>query len=225
MTPARVTSAAPRPAGRLSSVPQRIRRVPSRGAIARRRFLVVWTKRLLPVLALALLAAIALWPEFHRAEETGRVAFRRATTGAPQEASVIDARYRGVDENGRPFTVTAARADQASEDRVLLADPKADMTMGSGQWVMLEAQKGVFVQKVDQLDLSGEVTIWHDNGTTLRTQSAAIDLKAGGAAGNEHVSAQGPFGTLESEGFMLFDKGAVIEFTGNSRVVLTGTQP
>ena len=226
MTPAAApSSAAPAPKGRLTAVPQRARHVPTRGAIARRRFAVIWTKRLLPVLALALLAAIALWPEFHRAEETGRVAFRRATTGAPQEASVIDARYRGVDENGRPFTVTAQRADQASEDRFLLAEPKADMTMESGQWVMIEAQKGVFVQKVDQLDLSGDVTIWHDNGTTLRTPSAAIDLKAGAAAGNEHVDAQGPFGTLEAEGFMLFDKGAVIEFTGNSRVVLTGDSP
>ncbi len=224
MTPAPASPTAPRPRDRLPSVPQRLRRVPTRGAIARRRFAVVWAKRLLPVFALALLAAVALWPELHRAEETGRMAFRRATTGTPQEASVIDARYRGVDENGRPFTVTAARADQASEDRFLLADPKADMTMESGQWVMIEAQKGVFVQKVDHLDLSGDVTIWHDNGTTLRTPSAAIDLKAGAAAGNEPVFAQGPFGTLESEGFTLFDKGAVIEFTGNSRVVLTGEQ-
>lgn len=215
---------APPPRGRLS-LPRRARRVPSRGAIARRRFAVVWARRLLPVLALALLAAIALWPEFHRAEEAGRMTFRRATSGGPEEASVIGARYRGVDENGRPFTITAARADQAANDTILLADPKADMALESGAWVMLEAQKGVYAQKTDQLDLAKDVTIWHDNGTTLRTQSAAIDLKDGSAAGSDPVHAQGPFGTLDSEGFVLLDRGAVIEFTGKARAVLTGSTP
>jgi len=222
MTPAR--AATERPLGRLS-VPRPVRQAPSRGAIARRRFAVTWAKRLLPVLALALLSVIALWPEFQRVEETGRLAYRRVTGGQPDGASVTDARYRGVDEKGRPFTVTATRADQATEDRILLDSPKADMTLESGQWVMVEASKGVFVQGADQLDLSGGVTIWHDNGTTLRTPTAAVDLKAGAGAGNEHVDAQGPFGTLESEGFVLMDKGAVIEFTGNAHAVLSGDTP
>lgn len=222
MSPAR---AAARPADRRLLVRRDTRPAPSRGAIARRRFAVTWAKRLLPVLALALLSAIALWPEFQRAEETGRLAYRRATSGQPEGAAVIDARYRGVDENGRPFTVTATRADQATEERILLDDPKADLTLESGQWVMVEAEKGVYVQRVDHLDLSGGVVIWHDNGTTLRTPAAAVDLKAGAAAGNERVEAQGPFGTLESEGFMLMDKGAVIEFTGNARAVLSEDSP
>jgi lipopolysaccharide export system protein LptC len=38
------------------------------------------------------------------------------------------------------------------------------------------------------------------------------------------VAAQGPFGTLVSEGFRLYEKGAVVVFTGQSRALLEGRQ-
>ena len=47
------------------------RRAPSPAGIARRRWMVRWSKRLLPVLALALLSSLALWPELNRQAERG----------------------------------------------------------------------------------------------------------------------------------------------------------
>ena len=35
---------------------------------------------------------------------------------------MTDARYRGVDEQGRPYTVTAATAQQVAPERVNLTD-------------------------------------------------------------------------------------------------------
>ncbi len=72
------------------------------------------------------------------------------------------------------------------------------------------------MQHAGLLDLSGDVALYRDNGVTLRTQSAAMDLKAGAAAGNEATHAEGPFGTLDSQGFALVDKGDVIQFDGKS---------
>ena len=42
------------------------------------------------------------------------------------------------------------------------------------------------------------------------------------ASGDAPVAAQGPFGTLESEGFRLKDRGAVVVFTGRAHAVLEG---
>jgi lipopolysaccharide export system protein LptC len=56
----------------------------------------------------------------------------------------------------------------------------------------------------------------------LETPSATLDLRAGSAAGAEPVAAQGDFGTIESEGFTLLDRGAVIVFQGRARLVLEG---
>ena len=72
------------------------------------------------------------------------------------------------------------------------------------------------------LDLAGDVTIHHDNGMTLRTAEAAVEVEAGNASGDTPVAAQGPFGTLESEGFRLRDRGAVVVFTGRAHAVLEG---
>ena len=52
------------------------------GGIARRRLLVRSAKLLLPVGALALLAMIALWPEFDRAADQSRVALPAHGPGA-----------------------------------------------------------------------------------------------------------------------------------------------
>jgi len=68
------------------------------------------------------------------------------------------------------------------------------------------------------------VHIYRDDGTTLTTSTAAVDLKAGAAAGADMVHAEGPFGTLDAQGFALIDKGAVIQFSGPGRLILNSAQ-
>ena len=57
------------------------------------------------------------------------------------------------------------------------------------------------------------------------TESAAVDMKNGAAAGTQPVYAEGPFGTLDAHGFALVDKGSVVQFTGPARLVMNGKQP
>jgi lipopolysaccharide export system protein LptC len=49
-----------------------------------------------------------------------------------------------------------------------------------------------------------------------------MNLKQGAAASNDYTHAEGPFGTLDAQGFMLVDKGNVIQFFGPARLVLNG---
>ena len=67
------------------------------------------------------------------------------------------------------------------------------------------------------------MVLYRAKGVTLYTQSAAMDLKQGAAAGSEPTHAEGPFGTLDAQGFALVDKGAVMQFDGKSRLLLNGT--
>ena len=59
----------------------------------------------------------------------------------------------------------------------------------------------------------------------MRTSSAAIDLKNGAAAGAEPVHAEGPFGTLDAQGFTVTDKGAAMQFAGPAHLVHERAQP
>lgn len=213
----------PRPGENLiTAAAARMRRPPTAGSLARRHLFITLTKWLLPVVALALLASIALWPEFDIASIRAREAFR-SMANEVGAAQLIDARYRGVDEKGRPYTVTAATAQQVSPEHFNLTMPKGDVTLQDGTWLMLQSKQGVFIQRSNQLDLSHDVTLYRDDGTTLVTASASIDLKNGVAAGSEPVHAEGPFGTLDAQGFSLLDKGAMVQFTGPAHVVLNGT--
>ena len=203
------------------------RQTVSLGAIARRRVLVTTTKFVLPVLALALLTLMAVWPELDRATRQAQIAFRRVA-GLVEGASMNDARYRGTDERGRPYTMTANTARQTpgpdGQTRVDLVEPKGDMTTESGGWLLVESRQGVFLQHSNQLDLSREVMLYRDDGMTMRTETMAVDMKMGAAASASAVHVEGPLGHLDAQGFVLFEKGAVIQFTGPARMVMNGTE-
>jgi lipopolysaccharide export system protein LptC len=94
------------------------------------------------------------------------------------------------------------------------------MLLSSGAWVYLRADRGRYDRAARKLDLYGAVTLYHDNGTMMRTDQAEVLLDAGSAQGDAPVAAQGPFGTLVSEGFRLTDRGARMVFTGNARAML-----
>jgi lipopolysaccharide export system protein LptC len=195
------------------------RRMPSRAAIIRRRRMVALLKHFLPLVAFTLLAVLALWPEIVPEVDRARVSVQRL---APETESgqMKEASYHGVDDRDRPYTVTATIAQQDGPERINLTAPKADMSLASGNWIYVTAKQGVYLQHAGQLDLSGDVTLYRDDGTTMQTDSAAIDLKQGAAVGAEMVHAEGPSGTLDAQGFSLVDRATTIQFSGPGHMVL-----
>ena len=203
--------------------PSRARRAPSAGGIARRNRLVMLVKWLLPMLALALLGLLLFWPEIEGRD--GRLSFRRGAALVPEALQVVAPRYQGIDELNRPYTITARMARQVGQAEVLLLDaPRADILLNDGAWIFVEAREGRFDKPSQHLDLTQEVRIFHDGGTLFVTEAAVVQLDAGTARGDRPTQAQGPFGTIESEGFEMSDRGAVMVFTGRARAVLEGRQ-
>jgi lipopolysaccharide export system protein LptC len=199
----------------------RVRQPPDPNLLARRHLLITLTKWSLPVAALLLLATIALWPEIGHMRDTVRVAIER--TAVAGGATLTDAHYHGVDDHGRPYTVTAVTATQDGPDRINLTMPKGDITLSDGTWLMVHSKLGVYLQHSNQLDLSRDVTLYRDDGTTMTTASASMDMKLGAAASDQPTHAEGPFGTLDAQGFTVVDKGAAIQFIGPAHLVLNGS--
>ena len=210
-----------RTGGYLAVVSRRGKRhIPTPRGLLRRRWMINASKFLLPAAAVLLLASIALWPEFNDAADKARFVYNglRAMNGA----RVTDAHYRGVDQRGRPYTVTAATATQRDEEQIDLTVPNADMTMENGTWINVKSKQGVYTRKAQQLDLSDDVVLYRDDGTTMTTSSATVDVQSGAASGAEATHVEGPFGTLDATGFTTVDKGAAIQFWGPVHAVLNG---
>lgn len=184
-------------------------------------------KVLLPALAAALILLIFAWPQLTFKDERFRLGMSQLTREQAENLTMLNARYNGVDERRRPYTITADIATQSKQDENLidLELPKADMTLDDGAWLALTARSGEYRRSDKVLDLTGAVNLFHDRGFELRSESARIDLGAGTAEGLEPVQGQGTFGSVVAEGFRVLDRGQTIIFTGKSRlVILPGAQ-
>ncbi len=195
-------------------------------SIARRSLTVTTLKKLLPVVAAALLVALVLAPSLRTGVGANRVIYHVNTVSGDNAASRMqDAKYHGTDQQGQPFTITAGDAVEQGSDNVSLTAPEGDITLKSGAWLMLKSNTGTFHQKSKKLGLEGNVTLYRNDGTVMNVAKADIDLHAGSAQSSSPVQVQGPFGTLNAEnGFVLTNRGADIVFNGPATMTLSQAQ-
>lgn len=195
-------------------------RAPRDPAWARRRAAVRVAKYVLPVVALGLLSSIALWPELSRTVANGRVTWRRLTAISTSAGTMLQPRYHGLDERGRPYTVSADTANRVGPLRIDLKAPVGDVTLENGTWMLLRARSGVFMQHVNELDLQDHVFLYRGDGTTMTSATATMNLKQGAGTSSDYTHAEGPFGVLDAQGFTMVDKGAVVQFHGPAKLVM-----
>lgn len=190
--------------------------------------LVVLMKLVLPALALAIIALIISWPQLIPDHTKFRLGdkMKNVLVAATDGLSMDQPRYVGVDEEHRPYEVTATRASQDghNDDRLDLVNPQADLAVSEGEWMALSAATGVYDKKQQTIDLSGGVTVFHDRGYTVMSDTARVLLDKGMATSDDPVSAHGQSGIATGEGFRIYDRGERIVFTGKSKVVLYPAQ-
>jgi lipopolysaccharide export system protein LptC len=179
-------------------------------------------KYVLPVVALALLSSIALWPEISRTIERGRVTWHRLTSIDPNSGTMKRPRYRGFDGQNQPYTVVADTADRIGPDRFNLHMPRGDLTLHNGTWLQVRSKKGAYFQHTGLLDLFQDVVLYRQDGTILNSASATVDMHGGAVTSNDATHAEGPFGMLDAEGFTLLDRGNIVQFHGPAKLVLNG---
>ncbi|MBV8934278.1 MAG: LPS export ABC transporter periplasmic protein LptC [Alphaproteobacteria bacterium] len=204
---------------------------PSSGRRARRsdqysRFVAV-LKGLLPVIGMALLALVAVWPRLVPFLDSVRLGFPVIDLREAHELRMLNPRYAGVDRFNRPYIVTSAVGRQAPnrEDLMSLERPRAQMTMHNGALVVVTAATAMYQSQAQLLDLFGDVNLVHENGTRFVTNTAHVDVAADTAVGNDPVAGHGPSGDITAQGFRVVDQGNTIVFTGRSHLLLKGTKP
>jgi lipopolysaccharide export system protein LptC len=181
-------------------------------------------KVMLPIAAVGLIALVILWPHLRTEDLRFRIGFAAIQANVDGDPNLLNPRYVGTDDDNQPYAVTADIAKKLDGEgvdvRIGLELPKADITLKDGSWLVLTAENGVYARRDKTLDLVGSVNLFHDSGYEFRTEKATVDLSQGVAHGDVPVKGQGPFGTLDAEGFRLLNKGRTILFTGKSKMLL-----
>ena len=180
----------------------------------------------LPAAAGMILLLILVLPQFRAQTDRFRIGLKTLTEVTSDTLSIVNARYFGTDDKGRPFSVSAESArERSSEDkRIDLTVPRAEMTMDDGNVVVLTATTGVFDRSGDTLDLGGQVSLVDRRGHEIQTSAVRILFKDKSASGDAPVTGKGSFGTLEASGFTMHDVDRVIRFTGPARLILNGNR-
>jgi lipopolysaccharide export system protein LptC len=179
-------------------------------------------KRVLPAVGLALLLLITVWPRLAPLWERLRFALPAIDLREARELRMINPRYAGNDRLGRPYVVTASVGRQVPDrqDLMALETPRADVKSHSGADIVVTAATGIYQAQAQLLDLFGEVTLTHQNGTRFVTESARVDVANNTAEGGDQVVGKGPSGDVRAEGFRMVDRGDTIFLTGKSDLLL-----
>lgn len=155
--------------------------------------------RLLPAAVGAIFAVMIIAPLFPH----GEISFlldRSKVATTQQRLKVTKAMYRGEDNKGRPFSLTAGSAIQpsASQQLVTMTDLDAHMLLGDGP-ATLTAPDGTYDFGKSLVSVTGPVDFRAANGYRLVTSGVAISLKDKTITGGGGVHGAIPAGTFQAD--------------------------
>lgn len=142
-----------------------------------------------------------------------------------ERLSVQNAMYRGQDERGRPFTLTAGEAVQKSsrEGIVRMRDLVASLLLGDGP-ARLTAAEGAYDIDNERVTIPGTIRLEARDGYALLARNVTVDLETRRLEGSGGVSGAVPAGTFSADRLQA-DLGArTITLDGNARLSMTPGQ-
>ncbi|HAW33452.1 MAG TPA: LPS export ABC transporter periplasmic protein LptC [Alphaproteobacteria bacterium] len=185
--------------------------------------LVVSLKILFPSLAAVLIGLVIVWPQLNaqQEEQISLLASDIKDMAVPDDQAMVNPRFFSVDEKGEPFNLVAKKAFELPGEtrRVRLNDIKADLLRRDNRWFALDSDVGVYSQKDDTMELSGQVYLYTETGEEIETTGAVVNMKTRDISGREKVFVRMPAGSAEADGFSVSQKGTVIRLTGKTRAV------
>ncbi|MGE5515426.1 MAG: LPS export ABC transporter periplasmic protein LptC [Bacteroidota bacterium] len=214
----------PRPRITLRRHPLRAAQSAKAGGHHRYSRMVGTLRLVLPALAAILLGLVVAWPQLTGTDDRFQLGISSLSSSSVENLSMVNARFYGLNRRNQPFTLTAdvATEDEPGTGLIVLDQPKGDFVTSGGKGVYVEARRGFYQQKLQVLDLEGEVSLFHEDGYELHTEKARIDLKTSEVVGTVPVQGRGPQGLIDGTGFRIRDKGTKVEVTGKSKLNLKG---
>jgi len=175
-------------------------------------------KRLLPGLALAVLAAIVIVP-LTKVSEFSFLLAKDKVAMAAERLRIDNAVYRGETERGEAFTISAAGAVQRSSAVAIveLDRLKATLKMIEGPAVVTAPGGRYFIEN-DRLEVTGPVRLDSAAGYTLDSQTVAIDLGTRRVTTDQPVTGTLPIGSFSAGNFEGDIQGSRLVMAGGAHL-------
>ena len=152
----------------------------------------------------------------------GEVSFlldRKQVEVIDERLSVDNAMYRGRDNQGRPFSLTAGEAVQRSsaEGKVRMHDLMAQLLLRDGP-AQLFAEGGVYDLNDDVVAVDGDLKVRTADGYAMTASGVAFDLETRTMSGAGGVEGAVPAGTFSADSMRADLETRTITLEGNARL-------
>jgi lipopolysaccharide export system protein LptC len=177
-----------------------------------------WLMRFLKVIlpaGVGLLLAYLLLSPLSKEKEISFLLDKNKVDQARERLKTQAAEYRGLDDQGRPFSISAAQAVQAksSVPVVDISGMAARIQLNEGPAV-ITADRARYNMETQKVDVIGPILFTAADGYRLETRNVALDL-------NKHIAVSG--GGVEGRMRLgRFTAGGMAVDLPQRRVVLTG---
>lgn len=174
------------------------------------------TKILLPLVALALVAVIVIWPLLNGGKDPDQTFGFLDVNVSEDGQAMVNPRYVGTNVHDQPFTVTADVATLIGHDKELvrLDTIRAEMQTQDRGKVYFRAPSGLYETGSRKLALEGAITVTADFGYRFNAGKTDVNLEQGTARSDVKVDAAGPFGSVEANSFRVSANGNIVRFDG-----------
>lgn len=180
--------------------------------------LVRFLKVALPAAIGVLLAYLALAP-LSKTKEISFILDKNKVAVAKERMRVQSARYRGEDNQGRPFVINAQFAVQAtSRDPIVeVRGMDAEIKLETGP-ATFTADKARYNLERETIDVMGPILLTSADGYRLQTRDVAIDLNARTMASQGAVDGRMPLGSFTADHLFTNLPGRQVILSGNARL-------
>ncbi|MBV7258748.1 LPS export ABC transporter periplasmic protein LptC [Erythrobacter crassostreae] len=182
--------------------------------------LVGFLARALPV-GVGIMAALMIITPLSPRGEVSFLLDRNEVSVIDERLSVDNAMYRGRDDDGRPFSVTAGDAVQRSsaEGLVRMDDLVAQLLLSDGP-ARLTAPGGTYDLNTEIVAVDGAVELNAADGYSMSARGVSINLKDQTIGGDDGVEGQVPAGSFSANSMRADLEARTVSLEGNARLTM-----
>ena len=167
--------------------------------------IVLGTKTIVFSIALLLSVLLFILPMFHSKTQDYIDAGEQAILKRITTPTMMNPRFQGIDSHKQPYHIVADTAIKTADDRLVLTNVNADMTLTSSELITAKATQAIYAIGNKEVSLFGTVIITSSSGYEATTSSAHIDLATSSASGQNTIYFKGPLGELTAGSFAIPD--------------------
>lgn len=179
---------------------------------------------ILPMATGVLAALLALAP-LTNAGDISFVLSKDRVEVAKERMRVTDARYRGADAKGQPFSIDARSAVQAtSRDPIVrLQSLAARLQLENGP-ATVRANSGRYNMESERVAVDGPIRLTAPDGYDVRTRDLTVDLKTRRARSAGPVDGAMPLGTFRADRLVADMEAGTVGLEGGVRLHIVQRQ-